>query len=71
MGKRSKNDELIDKINSKFKKITDKFFNKNSFVTWIISGLLIAVALFFAYEIIMKWLYPCCIPKIAKLPKKG
>ena len=57
MGKRNKNDELVDKINSKFKKITDKFFNKNSFVTWIISGLLIAVALFFAYEIIMKWCY--------------
>jgi len=53
MGKRSKNDELIDKLNSKFRKITDKFFNKDSFVTWIISGLLIAVALFFAYEMIM------------------
>ena len=71
MGKRSKNDELIDKLNSKFRKITDKFFNKDSFVTWIISGLLIAVALFFAYEMIMQLLYPSCIPKISKIIKKS
>lgn len=59
-----KNEELIKKINSKFKLVSESLFKKDKFVVWVLGALLCTVFLFFIYDFIMKLLKPTCSPKI-------
>lgn len=58
-----KNEELIGKINSKFKLVSESLFQKDKFVVWVLGALLCTVFLFFVYDFIMKLLIPTCTPK--------
>lgn len=58
-----KNEELIKKINSKFKLVSESLFQKDKFVVWVLGALLCTVFLFFVYDFIMKLLIPTCTPK--------